>query len=117
MNFYTIQHVPPPASPFRVNTSRKIQLPTLVRIAECMVLRAIGCLSEQNARALESMAPSLRSLYGLEGDWPEVVRKVLELDADFDQRMVSSWQAIRARYPQLTAQQFAEAVADRLFSV
>lgn len=99
-------------------TSRYEDKP-LLRLLESYVLSTIGELSEKDASNLAAMSPKLRQLYGLDGDWYEIIAKIMDIDSELTARIISDWEinikASRENGMPLNSQHFAENIADSNF--
>ncbi len=88
----------------------------LLRLLECYVLWAIGQLTDKESSTLQAMTPKLRSIYGVEGEWQQVVAFAVHLPADMPVRIRDLWtknaEIARANEATLTPQQFAEMFVD-----
>ena len=62
-----------------------------LRILECYVLHAINELGTQDAQRLESMEPKLREIYGIQGNWREIVSQVMHFPEMIDDQFQKMW--------------------------
>jgi hypothetical protein len=88
----------------------------LLRLLECYVLWAIDQLTDKELSILQGMAPKLRSLYGVEGEWQQVIAFAANLPVDMPTRIRDVWtkntEIARTNGATLTPQQFAEMFVD-----
>ena len=89
----------------------------LLLLLESYVLWAIDELSETRADTLEKMTPKLRSVYGVEGNWQEVIAAAVELPPTLPAMIRELWlrnrEIARENNVTLTAQKFAEMFVDQ----
>lgn len=92
-----------------------------LRLLECYVLRAIGALSAEQARALELMTPKLRQVYRTDGEWFEIIEHVMDFPSDLPRKIVAVWeknkQLAAQNGTQLEADSFAVMFVDANFPV
>jgi hypothetical protein len=100
--------------------STRYQGKPLLRLLESYVLWAIDQLSEKNARILERVTPKLQSVYGIDGDWRQIVSAIMELPPNMPMLIRQVWaknlEIARANGVVLTPQQFAEMFVDKNLS-
>ncbi|MGO9530931.1 MAG: hypothetical protein ACLP2X_17420 [Syntrophobacteraceae bacterium] len=70
-----------------VTSNTRYQGKPLLRLLECYVLWAIGRLSEKEVGTLMKMTPKLQSVYGLQGEWHEVIAGALQLPDDMPEKI------------------------------
>ena len=88
----------------------------LLRLLECYVLWAIGCLPEDQASSLDAMEPKLRSIYHVDGTWQEVIAASVKLPPELPEQIKQVWikntEIARTSRKTLTPQKFAEMFVD-----
>ncbi|MGD0180462.1 MAG: hypothetical protein ABSC15_11670 [Terriglobales bacterium] len=88
----------------------------LLKLLECYVLWAIGQLSEADSDILQGMTPKLRSIYGVEGDWHQIITSIMELPPDMPIMIRELWaknaEIARKNGAVLTPQEFSEMFVD-----
>jgi hypothetical protein len=62
-----------------------------LKLLDAYVLWAIDELPEGNAQSLAEMTPKLRSTYGLDGDWKQIVSAVMELPPNMPTLIRNLW--------------------------
>lgn len=91
----------------------------LLRLLESYVLSAIGQLPEKNARILKEITPNLRSLYRADGDWEQIISKIMELPPNMPALIRENWakntDIAKKNGLILSPQQFAEMFTDENF--
>lgn len=91
----------------------------LLKLLELCVLKAIGELPRKEEDILNAMAPKLQATFGGGGQWHEAIESAVRMDADTPEQLRGMWtrnlEVARANGVTLTAQQFAEMVADSNF--
>lgn len=91
----------------------------LLKLLELYVLKAIGELPRKEEDILNAMAPKLQATFGGGGQWHEAIESAVRMDADTPEQLRGMWtrnlEVARANGVTLTAQQFAEMVADSNF--
>lgn len=89
----------------------------LLKILECYVLSTIGQLPEAEARALDTLTPTLRQCYKLEGSWQQILGVVLpdDMQAQIKDLWTENTEIARKHGVTLTLQKFAEMSADENF--
>ena len=68
-----------------------------LRLLDCYVLKAIGCLDPQQEAALVAMEPRLAQVYGSEGRWDAIVAKQMNFPEDLPARIAGIWEAGKAK--------------------
>ena len=88
----------------------------LLKILECYVLSTIGHLPEHEARALDTLTPTLRQCFKVEGNWQQILSAVLHFPDDIQAQIKDLWtentEIARKHGVMLTPQKFAEMFAD-----
>jgi len=91
----------------------------LLRILECYILSAIGELQSADRENLEALAPKLREVYGVQGDWHEVIAQVMQFPPNMDDELRDLWQRNQqlaaANKESLSAEDFAQMIVDATF--
>ena len=64
-----------------------------LRLLDCYVLKSIGELSTQQERALKAMEPKLRSVYGCEGSWLDIVANQMKFPPTLPAQIMGIWVA------------------------
>ncbi len=89
----------------------------LLRLLECYVLWAIGQLPATEANTLKDMTPKLLAIYGVQGDWQQIIASVVQLPPNMPDMIQSTWakntEIARKNQAVLTPQQFAEMFVDQ----
>jgi hypothetical protein len=89
----------------------------LLRLLECYVLWAIGQLPATEANTLKDMTPKLQSVYGVQGDWQQVIAAAVQLPLNMPEMIRNLWakntEIARKNQTTLTPQQFAEMFVDQ----
>lgn len=67
-----------------------------LRLLECYVLEAIGELSEANRMTLVQMEPKLRSTYGVQGTWVDIVASQMSFPPELQGQIRTIWEKNRA---------------------
>jgi hypothetical protein len=92
----------------------------LLRLLECYVLSAIGELQSSDEQTLEKVSPKLREVYGLEGQWREVIAQVMHFPANIEEEFRRMWEHNRKLAAEnnetLLGEEFARMVVDDNFS-
>jgi hypothetical protein len=88
----------------------------LLRLLECFVLWSIGELGEKETTALEAMTPKLRSIYGAQGSWQEVLAAALHMPQDTPRRIREAWAKHLENQAPISAQEFAQVFVDQNFA-
>jgi hypothetical protein len=87
-----------------------------LKLLDAYVLWAIDELSEANAQTLKDMTPKLRSVYGVEGEWQEIVSAVMELPPNMSALIRDLWtkntDIARKNGVTLAPSEFAETFVD-----
>ena len=87
---------------------------------ECYVLSSIGELQPANQLKLEPMAPKLRDIYKLSGEWREVIAQVMSFSPELDDELRRMWstnqQLAGESNEELMAEDFARMIVDDNFS-
>ena len=63
----------------------------LLRLLECFVLDVIGELSDVDRRTLEKMTPKLQSTYMVQGNWQDILSKVMAFPIELGENIRSIW--------------------------
>jgi hypothetical protein len=99
------------------NANPRYQGKPLLRLLECYVLWAIDQLPAADATRLKEMTPKLQSIYGVEGDWQQIIAAVMELPPSMPDTIRTLWakntEIARKNQATLTPQQFAEMFVDQ----
>jgi hypothetical protein len=97
--------------------NQRYQGKPLLRLLECYVLWSLGELPEGDAAKLTAMAPKLRSVYGVDGEWHHIIASAVNLAPDTPARIRDLWarntEIARKSGATLTPQAFAEMFVDR----
>jgi hypothetical protein len=100
-----------------MSSALRYQGKPILKFLESYVLWAIGQLSTPDAETLKDMTPTLRSIFGIEGDWPQVISAVMELPPNMPSLIRELWakntEIARRNGKVLTPQQFAEMSVDQ----
>jgi hypothetical protein len=84
---------------------------------ECYVLWAIGELPVKEANALKDMTPKLQTVYGVQGDWQQVIAAAVRLPSNMSDLIRDLWskniEIARMNQTTLAPQQFAEMFVDQ----
>jgi hypothetical protein len=98
-----------------VNPSRYEGKP-LLKLLESYVLWTIGELPTKDAELLTQMTPKLQSIYGIQGDWQQIISAVMELPPNMPTLIRDLWtkntQIARQNGVTLAPQHFAEMFVD-----
>lgn len=91
----------------------------LLRLLECYVLKAIGYLTVDQGKVLESMEPKLAQVYGVNGTWHNIIAEVMSFPDSMPELIRENWRkneviTAEARV-ELSAQEFAQMFVDRNF--
>lgn len=88
----------------------------MLRLLECYVLWEIGKLGTKEAEALEEMEPKLRQLFNEQGNWREIVARVMALPANMQDLIRMKWkenlEIAKQQSLTLEPQRFAEMFVD-----
>ena len=88
----------------------------MLRLLECYVLWAIGKLEIKDEETLCQMEPKLRQVFKQEGDWREIVPRVMSLPPNMPDLIRAKWdenlEIAKQRSATLSPQQFAEMFID-----
>jgi hypothetical protein len=91
----------------------------MIRLLECYVLWAIGSLEQKELETLNQMEPKLRQVFNQEGDWREIISRVMSLPANMPEMIRTKWSEnleIAKQHSQtLIPQHFAELFVDSNF--
>jgi hypothetical protein len=92
----------------------------LLRLLECYFLSAIGELQHADEEKLIEMTPKLRDIYGMQGQWQEIIAQVMHFPANIDDEFRRMWKdnqkiAVDNREI-LVAEDFARMIVDSNFS-
>jgi hypothetical protein len=89
----------------------------LLKLLECYVLWTIDHLSEADSHMLTQMTPKLESVYGVNGDWRQIIVAVMNLPPNMPELIRNMWarntEIARRAGTALTPQQFAEMFVDK----
>ena len=103
-----------------MNSNARYDGKPLLRLLELYVLKAIGELSESEAKTLELMAPKLRSVYGIVGNWDEVIASVVGMPDGMPDVIRNAWarnsELAKKSGAELTPKQFSEMFVDANFA-
>ena len=98
------------------NTDRYNGKPML-RLLECYTLRAIGQLETEYETMMAEMAPNFQSVYKVNGEWHEIIEKVMELPPHMPELIRDMWNKNQEIALQnnttLSPQTFAEMFVDQ----
>lgn len=101
------------------NGNPRYQGKPLLRLLEWCVLWAIDQLSAMELSTLKEMTPNLQSVYGVQGDWQQIVAAAMSLPPSMAETIRSFWskntEIARRNNTTLTPQQFAEMFVDQNF--
>ena len=92
----------------------------LLKLLESYVLWTIGQLPAKDEEVLMQITPKLQSIYGIQGDWQQIVSEVMELPPNIPALIKALW-AKNAQIPNengvpLAPQHFAEMFVDNNLS-
>jgi hypothetical protein len=91
----------------------------LLKLLESYVLWAIGQLPEKDSALLEEMTPKLRSIYGVQGEWPQIISAVMQFPPNMPMLVKNLWtkntEIATKNHATLTPQHFAEMLVDSNF--
>ncbi|HPD48675.1 MAG TPA: hypothetical protein P5279_17595 [Anaerohalosphaeraceae bacterium] len=100
-----------------VNGNSRYQGKSLLRLLECYVLWAIDQLPAAEAKTLKEITPKLQSIYGVQGDWRQIIAAVMKLPSGMPETIRRVWvqnvEIARRNNATLTPQQFAEMFVDQ----
>ena len=89
----------------------------LLKLVESYVLWTIGQLPAKDAELLTQMTPKLQSIYGIQGDWQQIISAVMELPPNMPTLIRELWTKNTAIASEngvtLTPQHFAEMFVDK----
>ena len=91
----------------------------MLRLLECYVLKAIGCLPPETETQLEKLAPNLEKTFGTRGSWYEMIAKRMEFSTDLPEYLRGLWSqnlAATSEQTRLSPEHFAQYVVDSNFS-
>lgn len=90
---------------------------SLLRLLECYVLWTIDHLPEVEAANLKEMTPKLQTVYGVQGDWQQVIANAAQLPSNLPALTKDLWrkntEIARRNGTILTPLQFAEMFVDQ----
>jgi len=69
-----------------------------LKLIDCYVLDAIGCLDEASDAALKGMEPQFRESFGEEGGWREIVAARMQFPAGMPAAIREVWAKGRIRF-------------------
>ena len=88
----------------------------LLKLLESYVLWTIGQLPTKDAELLTQMTPKLQSIYGIQGDWHQIISAVMELPPNMPTLIRDLWtkntQIASENGVTLAPQHFAEMFVD-----
>jgi len=88
----------------------------LLRLLECYVLWAIGELERKEEATLEQMEPKLRQVFKQQGEWREIVARVISMPPNMPELIRAKWaenlEIAKQHTAMPTPQQFAEVFVD-----
>lgn len=91
----------------------------LLRFLECYVLEAIGELTEEQAKGMENLTPTLQQALQLTGTWQEMVAQTMEFPPTLPDELNVLWRKnldiAKANGVELLPQKFAEMIVDQNF--
>jgi hypothetical protein len=100
-----------------LNVNLRYEGKPFLRLLECYVLWAIGELAATEANTLEEMTPKLQAIYGVQGNWQQIVAVVMEFPSNIPDTIRRLWansaEISRKNRTTITPQQFAEAFVDQ----
>lgn len=89
----------------------------LLRLLECYALWAIGQLPATEESRLRDMTPKLQTVYGVQGNWQQVVAAAVQLPPNMPEMIRDVWakntEIAQKNQLTLTPQQFAEMFVDQ----
>jgi hypothetical protein len=89
----------------------------LLRLLECYVLWAIDQLPANEVNALNQMTPKLQAIYGMQGNWQQIIASAVKLPPNMPTMIRNMWsknsEIARKNQSILTPQQFAEMFVDQ----
>jgi hypothetical protein len=89
----------------------------LLRLLECYVLWAIDQLPATEMNTLKEMTPKLEAVYGVEGNWQQIIAAVVQLPPNMPDMIRVLWakntETARKNQATLTPQRFAEMFVDQ----
>lgn len=90
-----------------------------LRFLELYILKTIEEISLEDAERMEDMTPLLRKIYGHDGDWSEIIMAAMGISERTNSDIRRMWEEnqkiARRNNAYLSAQQFAEMIADENF--
>jgi len=99
------------------NTNLRYQGKPLLRLLECYVLWAIDQLPAADANKLKKMTPKLQGIYGVQGEWQQIIAALMELPPSMPETIRTFWakntEIARKNQATLAPQQFAEMFVDQ----
>jgi hypothetical protein len=88
----------------------------MLRLLECYTLHALGLLDHASEANLVAMTPKLRTLYSAEGEWHNVIEKVMQLPTNTPELIRELWiknqKIAKDNDVVLSPQEFAEMFVD-----
>lgn len=63
-----------------------------LRLLECYVLWSINELENKDRLNLEKMSPKLREIYNIDGDWIDIIEKVMEFPNNIQSLIKNNWE-------------------------
>ena len=98
------------------NSSTRYRGKPLLKLLESYVLWTIGQLPEKDAVLLKEMTPKLQSIYGMQGDWQQIIGAEMQFPPNMPTLVKDLWtkntEIARTNGVALTPQQFAEMFVD-----
>ncbi len=91
----------------------------MLRLLECYVLKAIGCLPPETETQLLKLAPNLEKTFGSRGPWCDMIAKRMGFSSDLPEYLRGLWLqnlAATAEQTRLSPEHFAQYIVDSNFS-
>ncbi|MCP3925714.1 MAG: hypothetical protein GY714_24360 [Desulfobacterales bacterium] len=99
--------------------NERYQNKPLLKLLECYILFSIGEILKDEKIKMDEMTPKLRQLYNLEGEWNEIIEKIMDFPSDMPKQILDVWEKncnlAELNDEEINPQDFAEMFADQNF--
>ena len=103
-----------------MSNNERYQGKPMLRLLECYTLRAIDHLDAEDESNMVEMTPNLQSIYSAEGEWFEIIEKVMGLPPNMPELIKGMWnknqEIAKQNKTTLPPQAFAEMFVDQNLS-